>query len=221
MRMIDGLAGAALLMLASPAAAATSLLDFDVALACNGGCVNGRQLLQSYGDTEDVDVSYRSRQGFGASTVQLNTMFWWNTGFGDLQGVAFGGNVAEVHLDLLTPGKTITLDSFDMARFTGPSVTELRIYDTDFNLLWSVADQFAPNGTSLSYAPGVSSTLGLILQHGPDAGNRAFDNIMFTISDTVDMPVVPEPGTWAMLIAGFGLVGTAARRRRLIQQAPA
>jgi hypothetical protein len=25
--------------------------------------------------------------------------------------------------------------------------------------------------------------------------------------------VIPEPGTWAMLIAGFGLVGAAARRR--------
>jgi hypothetical protein len=28
--------------------------------------------------------------------------------------------------------------------------------------------------------------------------------------------VVPEPGTWAMLIAGFGLVGTAVRRRKAI-----
>jgi len=27
--------------------------------------------------------------------------------------------------------------------------------------------------------------------------------------------VIPEPATWAMLIAGFGLVGAAARRRRL------
>jgi hypothetical protein len=25
---------------------------------------------------------------------------------------------------------------------------------------------------------------------------------------------VPEPATWAMLIAGFGFVGAAARRRR-------
>jgi len=29
-------------------------------------------------------------------------------------------------------------------------------------------------------------------------------------------PAVPEPGIWAMLIAGFGLVGYAARRRRVI-----
>ncbi|MFN3590644.1 MAG: CHRD domain-containing protein [Thermaurantiacus sp.] len=31
--------------------------------------------------------------------------------------------------------------------------------------------------------------------------------------------VVPEPGTWAMLIAGFGLVGGALRRRRPIVHA--
>ena len=32
-----------------------------------------------------------------------------------------------------------------------------------------------------------------------------------------DVPIdpIPEPGTWAMMIAGFGLVGFAARRRRI------
>ncbi len=29
-----------------------------------------------------------------------------------------------------------------------------------------------------------------------------------------EMGVVPEPATWAMMIAGFGMVGFAARRRR-------
>lgn len=36
------------------------------------------------------------------------------------------------------------------------------------------------------------------------------DGVTFT-PDTV-----PEPGTWAMLIAGFGLVGASARRRRTV-----
>lgn len=31
----------------------------------------------------------------------------------------------------------------------------------------------------------------------------------------IQTAAIPEPGTWAMMIAGFGLVGAAARRRRL------
>jgi hypothetical protein len=34
------------------------------------------------------------------------------------------------------------------------------------------------------------------------------DNVLVT------QGVIPEPASWAMLIAGFGLVGTAMRRRR-------
>ena len=30
------------------------------------------------------------------------------------------------------------------------------------------------------------------------------------------LEAVPEPGTWAMLIGGFGMVGAAARRRRSV-----
>ncbi len=33
--------------------------------------------------------------------------------------------------------------------------------------------------------------------------------------DDVAAGAIPEPGTWAMLIAGFGMVGLAVRRRRL------
>lgn len=32
---------------------------------------------------------------------------------------------------------------------------------------------------------------------------------------TFDAAVVPEPSSWVMLIAGFGLIGAASRRRRL------
>jgi hypothetical protein len=42
--------------------------------------------------------------------------------------------------------------------------------------------------------------------------NAARTNRLFTTDGFVLL--VPEPGTWAMLIAGFGLVGGALRRRR-------
>lgn len=32
--------------------------------------------------------------------------------------------------------------------------------------------------------------------------------------DPGSFPVVPEPATWAMMLAGFGLVGATVRRRR-------
>jgi hypothetical protein len=44
-------------------------------------------------------------------------------------------------------------------------------------------------------------------------GTTSADNIG-PILDNVAVSQVPEPQSWAMLIAGFGLVGLAARRRR-------
>ena len=37
----------------------------------------------------------------------------------------------------------------------------------------------------------------------------------FALLDNVVMSQVPEAATWAMLVAGFGLVGAVARRRRM------
>jgi phospholipase/lecithinase/hemolysin len=64
-------------------------------------------------------------------------------------------------------------------------------------------------------------------QLGMDCSNYLlFDGIHVTrgvqqalsvqIGRQIGLAVVPEPGTWAMLIAGFGMVGVAVRRRRAV-----
>jgi hypothetical protein len=54
----------------------------------------------------------------------------------------------------------------------------------------------------------LNSSWGEFSGYAPVFRNRAW------IESLVPGAFVPEPGTWAMLIAGFGMVGFAARRRR-------
>lgn len=49
------------------------------------------------------------------------------------------------------------------------------------------------------------------------AGNGQFADIRFAGDLFATGPGVPEPSTWAMMIAGFGLVGAASRRRRAVR----
>jgi PEP-CTERM motif len=46
-----------------------------------------------------------------------------------------------------------------------------------------------------------------------DSGTLALDNVSVTLVDQIS--AVPEPASWAMLIAGFGLAGATMRRRRI------
>jgi len=53
-----------------------------------------------------------------------------------------------------------------------------------------------------------SSLIQFSVKHGGVNSNFLF------VDDVSLVNIVPEPESWAMLIAGFGLVGAAARRRR-------
>jgi hypothetical protein len=43
--------------------------------------------------------------------------------------------------------------------------------------------------------------------------------VNFVDTTPVGPPPIPEPATWGLLIAGFGLVGAASRRRHRIAAA--
>jgi hypothetical protein len=47
-------------------------------------------------------------------------------------------------------------------------------------------------------------------------GGNTNEGTIFSITGSgFDTGAVPEPASWAMLIAGFGLTGAAMRRRRV------
>jgi hypothetical protein len=78
----------------------------------------------------------------------------------------------------------------------------------------SVVDSSDGNGfVGLSFEP-----VALHASGGTGPGQTTTFDLWLTLSSTpvTVIPGVPEPGTWAMLLAGGALVGWAARRRRVV-----
>ena len=81
--------------------------------------------------------------------------------------------------------------------------------------LTTLASFNGANG-AYSYAGLIADAAGNLYGTTSEGGNSGYGTV-FKLSDTgfvVSVGGVPEPASWAMMIAGFGLVGAAARRRR-------
>ncbi|MFA7440507.1 MAG: PEPxxWA-CTERM sorting domain-containing protein [Sphingomonadaceae bacterium] len=57
---------------------------------------------------------------------------------------------------------------------------------------------------------------GLTAGNGKKKNTPAVSHVSFWTVPGGETPAVPEPATWLMMIAGFGLIGSAMRRRRKI-----
>ena len=87
---------------------------------------------------------------------------------------------------------------------TGPAITSMGTYTE------SLVRNRPFVSYALSFVPTSAGSLLLTFAgRGPnDSAGPILDNVL------VGSQVVPEPSTWLMLLAGFGMVGVAARRRR-------
>jgi hypothetical protein len=207
MMNLKGLAALGLsagLALAAPASAATLATAFDADNVNDGvmfdlSVLDGPVSLQGIGinadaGTFDYSVYYRAG-GIGTAT---GTPSAW-TLLGDFTGVTTAGIGTATLLDI---------DDVELAGGTtyGFYVTDTRFFSVQYtDSAGEIGDVLAADDAlAIRVGYGVSGLF------GEASSPRAFNG---TLSYATVAGAVPEPASWALMIAGFGLVGAAMRRR--------
>jgi hypothetical protein len=218
--MRNSLVGAALLAALSAQAA---VLDFNYTTqamttsdSSGLGPVNpinspGSWISQTYGDVAGlVDVTY-SYFASGSSTSNT-TLQTYGGGYDDLVYVAWygssgGGDRAQVSLASVN-GSQVTLDSFDLGVWSGGRGSPETVTVYEIGQATPVfTQQFSENNNlHHSFSIGLQSTSGFVIEWSSPWW-VAIDNISSSAAP------IPEPGTWALMLAGMLAVGAAVRRR--------
>jgi hypothetical protein len=104
---------------------------------------------------------------------------------------------------------------------TGDATTAADLTGLSITFLSDMSTVMLPDligGNPAQYVGIVSNKLAGGFTIGFDAGRfdpRSFGGSNVILQTKIGTSVIPEPATWAMLILGFGLVGSALRGRRL------
>ena len=106
--------------------------------------------------------------------------------------------------------QAVTVNTGGVAVTTGQRY-EILLYDGSgdgVNAYWDLTPPFGVH-------PGVAGDVGFVFNNGPSNVNGTFRDFGSLAYSATFTGGVPEAATWAMMIAGFGLVGIAARRRKV------
>ena len=219
--LIPGLAAALLCGAAAmPAGAVVTVITLGATDCVDGSCGSGDYLKQTVGDSALADVSHRSTNLDG-STYE-DALKFWSTGYGDLVNIAWGGsndtNYRGEWLITAAAGYEVSLIGFDAGCYQNRGSCQ--------TLNFSVTD-LAGNvlgGGSLptnwpSHTSGVVNSAyasGVVLTWGPGSYDVGLGNIAFDVRAVSVSGPVPEPASWAMMIGGLAVVGSAMRRRKTV-----
>jgi hypothetical protein len=120
-------------------------------------------------------------------------------GFADAYGTSYLGGFGDLRIDATTVAVGLHFGS----------------YNGDQTVTYTVG---GITGTFVAPAPDSTTFIGFVDVTPVSVtftNVRELDTISFTTGDQIPAVVaVPEPASWALLVAGFGVVGAMARRRR-------
>jgi len=196
-------------VLAVPSAQASNFLLEFPATIWGGQCGSGSIVDQSYGDSSNIDVQYRTRDGFGDTAETSTAVRWWQEDYSDLVGVVYqngNGLVGEIAL-IPVQGETVTLNSFDLGAW--PNInksTTVRIFDGDWNEIFTTGSIVVLGATRTSLMPSLTQEGPIYLQWGTDF-DVGVDNLSFTLGGAV----VPVPAAGLLMVSA--LAGFSALRR--------
>jgi MYXO-CTERM domain-containing protein len=136
----------------------------------------------------------------------------WGSGYASLSSALGHGafNVKGYVEFTPDPGWDVVLTSFDVAGWSSSAYPDsrVRVVDAAGTTLFDTGSFTFPVSTVQSFLPvpiRSSQPLRLVVD---DFGDLAIDNVLFS-----QVATIPEPGTWALWLAGVGVLGTLARRR--------
>lgn len=161
-----------------------------------------------------VDLDGSTRNG---GTMRTKSSFGFNAGdivtlSFDLSGNQRGGS-DEFSFGFLFDSPVDALNAF-VGEAIGPGLVSVGDFLATSTLTSGVAS--LPSGApythySIRFTGGAAGSLkAYVATSSADNVGPILDNFMIDVS----APAVPEPASWAMMIAGFSLAGTALRRRR-------
>ncbi len=207
--MFRPLITAAILAIAGASAAPAAVMRFDDIWA-NFGAFD-----DTLGDIANLDVSNRTRNGFGNASVYEEHIEHWRTGFSDLVDVAYPSAPGKVGELAFAPdaGYSVTIESFDIGTwFNGaPAIGSFFIYDSSWNVLWSLENTLF-FGNAVTVFPNVTGAA--YFQWGTD-WDIGIDNFTYSVAPADNLAAVPLPASLPLLAFGlFGLVALGRRRQR-------
>jgi len=195
------------LVLASPAAATTTLTFEGIPDQTPVGAFYGPDYVFSPATLAIIDSDAGGGGNFANEPSPNTIMFFLDANNAILNVTnGFTGGFSFFY----SSSTAATINVYDALNGTGNILASLNLAAQGFDNCTG-----DPTGSFCNWTPiGVNfAGTAFSINFGGTANQTGYDNITFG-SATPGGGAVPEPGTWAMMLLGFGGVGIALRRRR-------